>query len=80
MLACCSSSSPSSLISETTIILFFPPGVKNAVTSRLKNVNSSDDNVKQASKLSRFFREEKRSWQVLTGIWKRNISDDHHSN
>ena len=30
-------------------------GVKTAATTRLKNVNSSDDNVEQASKLLRFF-------------------------
>ena len=53
---------------------------KNAASTRLKIVNSSDDNVKQASKLSRLFRKEKSFWKMLTEVLKRNISDDHHSN
>ena len=35
-------------------------GVKNTATSRLKNVNSSDENMKQASKLWPFYRKGKR--------------------
>ena len=55
-------------------------GVKNATTSRLKNVNSSDDIIKQASKLSKFLKKGKISRQMLTEIWKRYIFDDYHIN
>ena len=68
------------LVSETTIIPLFCPVLKHAATSRLINVNSNDDNVKQACNLLRFYRKEKRSGQILKEIWKRNISDNHHGN
>ena len=45
-------------------------GVKDTVTSRLKNVNSSDDNMKEASKLGRIFWKEKRSRQMLIELLK----------